>query len=234
LDLCGAEEMVKKRTSENVIQQLLDEMAGLVNDYAPGVGRTGTKVDELIQGTACFPGGTGVWRGDCYGKALPKYFPDRPVMFVSHNFDSISKYDEALELKGEIGTDFWKNLKRFLRQAGLLDPSACFFTNALMGLKSGSASGTIPGGRTYREQCRRFLLRQIEITNPRAVIPLGCDAQDEYRMARKFSPSRSSFVEVKNVMHPSARPLNWGFATREDWIAAQAEKIRHGIARIQI
>jgi hypothetical protein len=60
-----------------------------------------------------FPRRSRSLEGDCYGKSLPRFFPDRPVMFVSHNLDSISKHDEALELKGGDGDGFLEESKTF-------------------------------------------------------------------------------------------------------------------------
>jgi hypothetical protein len=62
-------------------------MNEIVTDYGELV-RTGETVDRLIEGTAFFPGGTGLWRGDRYGGPIPEFFPERPVMFLGHNFDS--------------------------------------------------------------------------------------------------------------------------------------------------
>src|SRR5258708_2505879 len=89
------------RLSSTVVQELLDEMNRLVVDYPVGVERTGESVSALIESTACFPGGTGLWRGDCHGGPLPLYFPQQPVMFVGHNFDSIEAHGRAVRVKGE-------------------------------------------------------------------------------------------------------------------------------------
>jgi hypothetical protein len=142
------------RLSCDVIQELLDEMNRIVTYYPAGVARTGTTIDELIAGTAVFPGGSGLWRGDIYGGDLPLYFPENPTMFIGHNFDSVKAYSGALNRKGEVKSDFWKMLKNFLREADNLDPADCFFTNALMGLKPGGASGPMPCFPGYKEHVR--------------------------------------------------------------------------------
>jgi len=79
------------RLSSTVVQELLDEINRVIVDYPTGVERTGESVSALIDGTSCFPGGTGLWRGDCHSGPLPLYFPQQPVMFVGHNFDSTSR-----------------------------------------------------------------------------------------------------------------------------------------------
>ncbi len=62
------------RRSRDVIQKLLDEMQ-LISSYHPKVGRTEKTVDKLIDGTAFFPGGTGLWRGENRHGPVPEYFP---------------------------------------------------------------------------------------------------------------------------------------------------------------
>jgi hypothetical protein len=80
--------METQRTSKEVVNQLLQAMQDTVKSYHPTVRRTGETLDGLIAGTACFPGGAGLWRGKANGGALPERFPDKPVMFVAHNFDT--------------------------------------------------------------------------------------------------------------------------------------------------
>jgi hypothetical protein len=71
-----------RRNAVNVVQELLDEMYRLVTDYPDGLHMTGRTVADLIAGTACFPGGSGLWRGNRLGGPLPDHFAERPVMFV--------------------------------------------------------------------------------------------------------------------------------------------------------
>ncbi len=107
---------------------------------------------------------------------MPALFPDAPVMFVGHNFDSIRAFDKSFDNGGEAGGEFWRRLLVVLRGASL-PPQRCFFTNALMGLKPGSATGSMPSVRGYRDQCARFLKKQIEIVKPSAVVALGAKAE---------------------------------------------------------
>ena len=101
-----------------------------------------------------------------------------PVMFVAHNFDSQRAYEISWTNKGEAQGQFWQRLIGILQGASL-SPSECFFTDALMGLKPGSATGTMPSVPGYKDQCALFLARQVEIVQPRAVIALGVKA-DKY------------------------------------------------------
>jgi hypothetical protein len=212
------------RLSREVIEELLDEMNRVVVDYPSRVERTGKTITELIEGTACFPGGTGLWRGDVYAGALPLHFPERPILFIGHNFDSISAHARAKENKGEVKSVFWNNLKGFLKDAGNLDPAECFFTNALMGLKSDKPDGTMPGCTGYQEQCQTFLLRQIEVVAPKAIVTLGRDAAIQRRKAHRLSNS-VAVIKFVEIMHPSARPKDQRPNHRE-WMAIQGQKIR--------
>jgi uracil-DNA glycosylase len=173
------------------VQELLDEMNRTVRSYHPEVGRTGASIDKLIAGTAVFLGGTGLWSGDCLGGSLPEYLPERPVMFVGHNFGNITQ-----ERHGEVESDFWKRLKGILKQTHV-EPEECFFTNALMGLKPGSATGSMPSTPDYKRECREFLGKQVQIVSPRGIVALG-------RNARKYI-EEALLVYVLGVRTSSVR-----------------------------
>lgn len=216
------------RLSTTVVQELLDEMNRCVVDYPAGVERTGDRISALIDGTSCFPGGTGIWRGDCYGGPLPLYFPKRPVMFIGHNFDSIEAHARAVRVKGEANSTFWGNLKDFLANAGPLDPADCFFTNALMGLKPDKPDGTMPDCSGYRMQCQTFLIKQIEIIEPSAIITLGSEAAAQLRRAKKRCGIRTE-IDFAAIMHPSTRPKDQR-PSRQAWLVTQGEVIRSTLA----
>jgi hypothetical protein len=168
--------MTSPRKSEEVVQQLLAAMHLVVTNYHPTVKQTGLTLSCLIPGTAFFPGGSGLWRGLEPRGPLPDLFPEVPVMFVGHNFDSIRAFDKAFDNGGEAGGEFWRRLLGILAGASLC-PENCFFTNVLMGLKPGSATGSMPSVPGYRDQCAQFLRKQIEIVRPSAVVALGVNAE---------------------------------------------------------
>jgi hypothetical protein len=168
--------MTLTRKSENLVQQLLAAMGVIVTNYHPTVRQTGPTLTNIIPGTAFFPGGSGLWRGLEPRGPLPVVFPDAPVKFVGHNFDSIRAFDRAFENGGEAGSEFWRRLLAILAGAALL-PEQYFFTNALMGLKPGSATGSMPSVRGYKDQCALFFRKQVEIVRPSAVIALGVKAE---------------------------------------------------------
>jgi uracil-DNA glycosylase len=212
--ISSGSKMMHPRESEAVVQQLLDAMQTLVTKYHPTVRQTGSTLAGLIPGTAFFPGGSGLWRGLEARGPMPTHFPDPPVMFVGHNFDSIRAFDKAFHKGGEAGSEFWRRLLAMLAGASL-SPQRCFFTNALMGLKPGSATGSMPSVHGYREQCALFLQKQIEIVRPSVVVALGVKA-DSY------------VSQLDQPWMKSRHPTDWHFReriTREKRLKAQGELI---------
>ena len=112
-------QMTSPRKSEDVVQQLLAAMHLTVTNYHPTVRQTGLTLSGLIPGTAFFPGGCGLWRGLEARGPLPELFPESPVMFVGHNFDSIRAFDKAFHSGGEAGGEFWRRLLGILDGASL-------------------------------------------------------------------------------------------------------------------
>jgi hypothetical protein len=203
------------RFAADVVRNLLDDMNRIVVDYHPTVGRTARTVADLIQGTAMFPGGCGLWAGTEPFASIPEFFPQNPIMLVAHNFDSVAAHDESRRRGGEGNSLYWKILRGYVD-----DPSACFFTNALMGLQPASAVGPMPTVAGYETQCLTFLRREIEIVAPRIVVALGGDA---LRRLRKIEPN------AQKLKHPSARELI-PLVTRGERIAEQAAILRTLVA----
>jgi uracil-DNA glycosylase len=150
-------------------------------------------------------------------------------MFIGHNFDSIEAHARAVRLKGESNSTFWGNLKIFLANAGPLDPAECFFTNALMGLKPDKPDGTMPDCSGYRTQCQQFLIRQIEIVAPRAIITLGGEAAAQLRRAMKLCGIGAE-IKFAASMHPSTRPKDQR-PSRQVWLVTQSDVIRSTLTK---
>jgi len=206
--------MPPARRSTEVVGELLRAMTETVVSYHPTVGRTGATVEELICGTACFPGGAGLWRGKQNAGPLPEYFPEAAVMFIAHNFDSERGFAISRARGGEAEGEFWTRLLRVL-DAAHLQPDGCFFSNALMGLKPDKAEGDMPSVPGYREQCQEFLKRQVEIVRPCAVIALGAQA---IRYVANLD------IRHLQLLHPGdwrLRPLE----SRDKLLVAEGEKL---------
>jgi hypothetical protein len=169
-----------------LIRSRMDE---LVVSY--GAADQAVRVGAAIDGTAFYPGGTGLWRGREPFGALPLCFPRSPVMLVGHNFDSVVGYEQSLERGIErLNGPTWRYLLQYLDHAGIL-PGGCFFTNALMGLQPVSARGAFSVSADFRAECRRFLQWQIDFIAPSLVVVLGNDALAEFRQVRCDAPSVS-------------------------------------------
>lgn len=215
--------MGNKRKSADVICSLLRSMDEMVVHYHPTVTRTSTTVDGLIQGTAAFPGGAGLWRGQMNNGAMPEWFPESPVMFVGHNFDSVRGDEISHAQGGEVGGQFWRRLLLIL-EAARINPDACFFTNALMGLKPGKATGAMPSIPGYKEQCERFLQRQVEIVQPSVVVAVGAQA------IKYVGRLKATQVTLRH-------PGDWAFrnlAERDALIAAEGKRLSEAIAQAGI
>ena len=100
--------------------------------------------------------------------------------------------------------------------AAHLEPDACFFSNALMGLKPGKATGHMPSVPEYKKQCESFLKRQVEIVRPSAVVALGAQA------TRYVSKINGVHVQL---LHPGDRCLS-SLATRDERLVAEGSKLR--------
>jgi uracil-DNA glycosylase family 4 len=135
-------------------------------------------------------------------------------MFVGHNFDSIRAFDKSFANGGGAGGEFWRRLLRILAGASL-KPERCFFTNVLMGLKPGSATGSMPSVPDYKSQCSQFLQKQIEIVRPLAVVALGVNTE---RFVSRLDLPRIA----------SLHPTDWYFReknTRQQRLKAQGALI---------
>lgn len=171
-------------------------------------------MSELVDGTAFFPGGCGLWRGSTPFGRLPDLFPDALVMIIAHNFDSIAAYEKCMRNGGEAQSFFWRILLAYLAEANI-NPEHCFFTNALMGVKPGSAVGPMPAVPGYHDECQTFLKRQIEIASPSLIVTLGQKARSRVNTLRTAVPS-------VGLLHPSARELK-PLTTRRGFIEREAE-----------
>ena len=195
-----------------------------------------TPIPTPLPGLGVFPGGHGLWSAKP-GFPLPPLV--RPtVMIVANDFFSLDGFRKLQQQPmGESKSDpFWKNLQQLLTDAGVpLD--ACFFTNAIMGLRLvGPVEGKSPGFADphFRAQCARFLVRQVELIRPQVILTLGEFAPQVLAdvAPRMLNLSRwNSFAEVDRkernlfrdvaigpaellvkavaiMMHPSCRPWN--------------------------
>jgi hypothetical protein len=182
---------VDLRLTEDVIAELLAERDRIVTDYG-SINQT----RDLVSWTSLFPGGAGLWQGnEKLGEPLPKFFPDRPYMFVAHNYDGSKSYDRMLKRGWERrDTAFWETFWAYLAYVSI-QPTNVFMTNVFMGLRTGAAVGKMESaGPLFEEQCLDFFERQVEIIKPRLIVVMGDHA---WKALSEFRPK-------VYVPHPSA------------------------------
>jgi hypothetical protein len=197
------------RKTEDVLRDLLTERDRLVKDYGR-VEPTG----EPFPWTSFFPGGAGVYRGEnSQGGPLPEWFPEKPVMFVAHNFGDYAWYKnvKCADFRSLFWEAFWIYLKVLK-----IDRQDIFLTNALMGLKvGGGADGYMEGrGPKFNRQCLDFFYRQVEIVDPRRVVVMGQEAacalyvfepKDLVRHPRSFCRSSDREERIAKALGPLLR-----------------------------
>lgn len=152
---------------------LVESLFASMSDVAPypaGV----VALPARLPGVGFFPGGAGLWNVSP-GHPLPP-MPVRGVMVLGHDFHSEDAFAKSLAEGTEVRlSPTWPALLRLLKVSSIPYES-CFFTNAYMGLRRGSATmGRFPGSRDagFRDRCRRFLLRQLGAQKPTLILTLG-------------------------------------------------------------
>jgi hypothetical protein len=166
------------------------------------------RITERIEGTAFFPGGSGLFLEGRDRQDVQ--FPFGGVMVLGHNFDSESGFNKSFARKGEIlATGTWGPLLKVLKEASI-PFEQCFFTNAFMGLCEGDDSSDFAGrsNERFRNACLAFLKTQIEIQRPRLILTLGlhsppllaCISSD--LTSWKGRPQRSGFDRTLKPVRP--------------------------------
>jgi hypothetical protein len=124
-----------------------------------------------------FPGGRGYKTRD---------FPESPVMFIGHNFDTEDGFLKSVERGSEdyLRMKTWVNMKESFLPSASLDEESCFFTNFYLGAiihlepkagdkKKSTNTGTFKCSHQYRLACIKALRTQVQIVRPKVVALLG-------------------------------------------------------------
>jgi len=182
------------------VDQLFAAMS-TVKPYPAGV----VPVPARIPGVAFFPGGAGLW-GAKGGAPLPP-MPVGGVMVVGQDFHSETAFTASLAQGTEVPDTprdsykippTWIGLRRLFKEAGI-PLERCFFTNAFMGLRTGTGTtGRFPGSRDegFVDRCQRFLHRQIDAQRPSVIVTLGLWVP---RFIARLSPQLASWQAVASV-----------------------------------
>ena len=176
---------------------LRERMDEIVRDYNDTDPDSVQRIREPIDGTAFFPGGHGLWRSAHPHGQMPQQFPEKSIMLVGHNFDSVQRYGWSVKRGIEVMKwPTWRNTRAYISYADLTEEQ-CFFTNALMGLQPKASRGMLRATDLFRAECLTFLGEQIAIIRPKAVIALGKESSQQIAA---LSPA----VPVLNLLHPLA------------------------------
>ena len=124
---------------------------------------------EMIDVTAFFPGGQGLWLEDD-----SELTPD--ILVLGHDFSTVTEYNKMLASRqNEINSPTWRELRKLFQAAGI-DLNRCFFSNVYMGLRDVvSMTGVFPGSKDkeYVKRNQNFLRFQIRTLKPKVIITLG-------------------------------------------------------------
>jgi len=213
---------------------------------------------ELIEGTAFFPGGHGLWMED--GEP---HFPVGGIMVLGHDFHSEAEYTKSLERgKENLKAATWRELVLLLEAANI-KRSECFYTNFYMGLRETTKTTGVFAGSldpAYVQWCQQFFLEQLRQQRPRLILVLGlqvpkqlaplADALQHWSEATKLKDFNAEGmamvhdVRFKDISfsttcialaHPSQRRLNIRHRTYmgETGQTAELLMIKDGLAPIR-
>jgi len=206
-----------------VVSDLFAEMDSTVSAYDAGA----IRATRRVNGTAFFPGGIGLWRGEMPDGAAPIWFPSSPIMILGHNFDKVAgleaSWRRGIELM-EGGT--WLILRRYL-EAAKVDPLDCFFTNVFMGLQPTRSVGDVVSGDKYKQQCRTFLRWQLKRVKPRLVVALGIPAAEQYRLSGCDAP----FVSLYHPLYAFSKGRNGEECA--SIVAREGAKLNHALISVE-
>lgn len=126
----------------------------------------------FLRGRAFFPGGSGLSGG--INQPLAKH----PIMIVGQDFDTLSAVDtsRAGSEIDESQVSTWHNLLCKMLHPNGVDPTSCFFTNAVLGARrSGTNSDPNPAlnDDRFMDACKIFMLKKIKMMQPSVIIALG-------------------------------------------------------------
>lgn len=147
---------------------LLFDQINMVKPYPDKV----VRVNEILDVTAFFPGGKGLWLED-----NSNIFPD--ILVIGHDFSTVNYYTKMLENgQSEINSPTWRSMRKLFNDADL-DLNRCFFSNIYMGLRdTDKMTGVFPGSKDkdFVKRNFEFLKLQVSTVKPKVIITLGMPA----------------------------------------------------------
>jgi hypothetical protein len=151
--------------SRNDLPKILFDKIRMVEPYPNGV----VPVPEMVDTTAFFPGGTGLWNCNEQSKSPT-------ILVLGQDFSNVVEYEKILnKIVKDTDCATWRNLLKVFKEAGV-KLEDCFFSNVFMGLReTASMTGEFPGyvNDEFMDKNLKFLNFQIETIKPKLIITLG-------------------------------------------------------------
>jgi len=220
----------------NEISQILFNRLYEVEPYP----NTVAPIIKMIDETAFFPGGKGLWLEKEETDAFPS------ILVLGQDFSTLKEYQKMLDNNSkDLDCPTWKNIIKLFGEVGIRLPD-CFFSNVFMGLrKTESMVGKFPGFKD-KEFVRRnldFLTLQVDTIRPKIIITLGIYAPMmlgdlspdliSWKNARSFKDIDESIKFDVNfgshqctciaLVHPCMRNTNVRFRKFKNYIGHNAE-----------
>lgn len=154
----------------NDLPKILYKNIDIVKPYPDKV----KPVDIMMDITAFFPGGKGLWSEE-YSDVCPS------ILVLGQDFATVDDYKKMLRHEStDLGCPTWRNLIKLFNEARI-DLKDCFYSNVFMGLReTTSMTGRFPGfkDKSFVQRNVDFLSFQIKTMKPAAIITLGRPASE--------------------------------------------------------
>ncbi len=159
-----------------ISKTLFKELDKIITSYPDGIVKN---VKSPLRGTAFFPGGYGTYLEN---NTVPS--PKPRIMILGQDYDNEHNYEKLYntvhqsEVQGSNRT--WNFLlNRILHEK--INPADCFFTNAIMGLRTadsknnGRSKSFLKQNEMFLNENIVFFKKQLEIVQPKLIIGLGAN-----------------------------------------------------------
>ena len=161
---------------KDIVKKLRKELEKLEKLGLPE-GCEGFSRHPIMPGTAFFPGGDGVWKGEPVATVSPLR---REVLVLGSDFGDSDSYEKRVKRRREFPQELdgptWRNLLSLMHAAEIRHEQ-WFCTNAWPCMRKGNrgVGGKPPGARdaAFTNRCVDFFRKTREWVQPRLIIPLG-------------------------------------------------------------
>jgi uracil-DNA glycosylase len=161
------------------------------------------KVCCEIKGIGFFPGARGLWQMEDHS------LEGKSIMILGHDFGAEKDYQLSVKRGCEnLQGLTWKNLVEMLNQYDV-NPEDCFFTNAIMGVRTNSSAiGESPAfdHPEFLKDCKNFFIEQIKSQKPTLIIALG---QHIWKYLAEFSETLNALSYIKTFSELDNKELSF-------------------------